>query len=138
MTKPGSGNDSAKLSIQLDPGSALPLYRQIVDQIWVEVVDGSLAAGERMPTLRQLAIALGVHPDTVARAYHELALLGVLRQRRGEGTFVGLQPTERSELDRRRRLEHICVTAVADAKHWGFSPDDMIEIIKELRDQRGS
>lgn len=138
MTKPGSGDDSAKLDIRLDPGSALPLYRQIVDQIWVEVVDGSLAAGERMPTLRQLAIALGVHPDTVARAYHELALLGVVHERRGEGTFVGFQPTQRSELERRRQLEDICITAVADAKRVGFSPDDMIDIIKELRDQRGS
>ncbi len=138
MTRPGPSDDSKKLNIQLDPGSALPLYRQIVDQIWIEVVDGSLAAGERMPTLRQLAIALGVHPDTVARAYHELALLGVLHERRGEGTFVGLQPAKRSELERRRQLEDICVTAVADAKLCGFSADDMIEIIKELRDHRGS
>ena len=138
MTRPGSGDDSRKLNIQLDHGSALPLYRQIVDQIWVEVVDGSLAAGERMPTLRQLAIALGVHPDTIARAYHELELLGVVLSRRGEGTFVGLKPVERSELERRRQLEETCVTAVADAKRIGFSADDMIEIIKELREQRGS
>ncbi|NNG17810.1 MAG: GntR family transcriptional regulator [Gemmatimonadales bacterium] len=138
MTRPGSGDDSKKLNIQLDPGSPLPLYRQIVDQIWVEVVDGSLAAGERMPTLRQLAIALGVHPDTIARAYHELELLGVVLSRRGEGTFVGLKPAERSELERRRQLEEMCVTAVAGAKRIGFSADDMIEIIKELREQRGS
>jgi len=138
VTRPGSGDDSKKLNIRLDPGSALPLYRQIVDQIWVEVVDGSLAAGARMPTLRHLAIALGVHPDTIARAYHELDLLGVLHSRRGEGTFVGLKPAERSELERRRQLEALCVAAVADAKGIGFSADDMLEIIKELRDQRGS
>ena len=138
MTRPGSGDDSKKLNIQLDPGSALPLYRQIVDQIWVEVVDGSLAAGERMPTLRQLAIALGVHPDTIARAYHELELLGVLHSRRSEGTFVGLKPAERSELERRRQLEGLCVTAVTDVRRIGFSADDMIEIIKELRGKRGS
>ena len=64
--------------------------------------------------------------------------MGVLHSRRGEGTFVGLKPAERSELERRRQLEDLCVAAVADAKGIGFSADDMLEIIKELRDQRGS
>jgi DNA-binding transcriptional MocR family regulator len=79
-----------RLALYLDPASDEPLYRQIVNRLWLEVVTGTLETGERLPTVRQLAIDLSLNPNTVARAYNELEALGVLTRKPGQGTFVSL------------------------------------------------
>ena len=123
--------DSFKLT--LDWGSDVPLYRQIVDRVWPEVVQGTLVPGERLPTIRRLAIDLSVHPDTVARAYEELELLGVVIQRPGEGTFVGLKPPDREEFQRRVEFETLCRELASRAQALGFTVDDLIDTLSELR-----
>ncbi len=123
------------LNITLDTGSAAPLYRQIVNRLWLEVVDGTLDPGQRLPTARRLAIDLSVHPDTVARAYKELELLGVVIHRHGEGTFVGLKPTDKQELERRAEFETLCQESVERAKSLGFTLDELIETLGEFRSQ---
>lgn len=119
--------------IRLDPASDAPLYRQIVDQVWVDVASGALETGARLPTVRQLAIDLGVHPDTVARAYNELELLGVILRRGGEGTFVGLKPPLKAEIERRARLDKLCRDVMKQAEEIGFSLDDLIDMLTDMR-----
>ena len=75
--------------------SAVPVYRQIAEQIRERVESGSLTPGDRLPAIRDLAAALGVNRDTVALAYEELAAQGVVESQVGRGTFVrGLRPRE--------------------------------------------
>lgn len=121
------------LQITLDTGSTVPLYRQIVDRVWLEVIDGTLDPGERLPTIRGLAIDLSVHPNTVARAYKELELLGVVIQRSGEGTFVGLKPPDREEFERRATFEGLCRRVVNEARDLGFTLDELIDTLAEFR-----
>ena len=121
------------LQITLDTGSTVPLYRQIADRVWLEVIDGTLDPGERLPTIRGLAIDLSVHPNTVARAYKELELLGVVIQRSGEGTFVGFKPPDREEFERRAAFEGLCRRVVNEARDLGFTLDDLIDTLAELR-----
>lgn len=66
------------------------MSRQIVDCVWLEVVEGTLQTGDQMPTVRQLSIELGLTPRAVDRAYQRLEQLGVLVTHSGEGTFVSL------------------------------------------------
>lgn len=130
-----------RLKLKLDPGRDAPLYRQIVDHVWLDVIEDRLQPGQRLPTVRQLAIALGVHLDTVGRAYRELELLGVVHTRRGEGTFVGLKASQQAELERRRRLEAMCERVVADAREIGCSIQDVMDLLSEIRrsaDKRGT
>lgn len=75
-----------RLELRIDP--TRPLYMQIVEQIERGVLRGLLDAGERLPSVRQLSLALGVNPNTVARAYRELEAAGVIETRAGSGTFV--------------------------------------------------
>ena len=133
MTDGSPSREARKLELRVDAGSEVPLYRQISDFVWVAVADGSFETGDRLPTVRQAAIDLGVHPDTVSRAYKELDLLGVVVRRGAEGTFVGLKPSARNELERRRRLEDICRQAVSEAERAGFSIDDVAETLADLR-----
>ena len=121
------------LDITLDPGSSVPLYRQIVNRLWLEVAEGTLDPGQRLPTTRRLAIDLGVHPDTVARAYKELELLGVVIHRSAEGTFVGLKPADRQEFERRAGFETLCQESLERTKSLGFTLDELIDTLGEFR-----
>ena len=122
-----------RLAIHLDHGSDVPLYRQIVDHVWLGAVEGILEPGERLPTVRQLAIDLSVHPNTVARAYSELTLLGIVSPLRGEGTFVCLTPPDKPELERREQLERLCSELMSRIQALGFSLDELIDTLGELR-----
>ncbi len=74
--------------IRIDLNSAVPAYRQIVDAIRVLLVDRRLAPGESLPSVRRLALELGVHFNTVGEAYRQLADEGWLDLRHGRGATV--------------------------------------------------
>ncbi len=133
MSDPQRARKDQQLAVPLDHGSDSPLYRQIVDHLWPKVVEGVLEPGERLPTVRQWAIDLGVHPDTVVRAYKELELLGVIVRRAGEGTFVGLKPPNRKELERQADLERVCRGMLAEAEALGFTFDELLETLSQLQ-----
>ena len=78
-----------RISLQREPGSERgPVYRQIAEQIRREIETEGLAAGERLPPIRDLARSLKVHRDTVALAYEALASAGMVESTVGRGTFV--------------------------------------------------
>ena len=77
-----------RLRIALDPDSAEPVFAQICSAIRVDVTSGRLAAGGRLPTTRALAAELDVAVNTVAKAYRELELEGVVEGRGRHGTYV--------------------------------------------------
>ena len=74
-----------------------PVYRQIADQIRVQIDAARLTAGSRLPPIRHLARDLGVNRDTVALAYESLAEAGVVESAVGRGTFVAETPDEGRE-----------------------------------------
>src|ERR1051326_1615635 len=75
-------------TIRIDLSSGVPAYRQIVDAIRVLLVEGTLAPGSDLPSVRQLAMELGVHFNTVGEAYRQLAEEGWLDLRHGRGARV--------------------------------------------------
>ena len=72
--------------------------------VLLSIIANSLAAGDRLPTVRQLAVDLSVNPNTVSRAYTELELTGLVETQMGSGTFVGQQEVEGDEIERQRQL----------------------------------
>jgi GntR family transcriptional regulator len=93
---------------QIDRASATPVYVQLQEQVRLLVHRGVLASGDAMPTVRALAVELGINANTVARVYRELQQQGVLRLERGVGTFVA-RPEEASSLsegDYQRIAQH--------------------------------
>lgn len=74
--------------LRIDPGSPTPPFEQLRQQITAQVAAGDLRPGDRLPTVRRLAGDLGIAPNTVARAYRELELEGVVNGRGRAGTFV--------------------------------------------------
>lgn len=76
------------LTLRIDLDSAIPAYRQIVDGLRILLVNGKLAPGSELPSVRKMALDLGVHFNTVAEAYRTLAEEGWLDLRHGRGARV--------------------------------------------------
>jgi len=133
MTDVGPTTLAARLATALDPGAAKPLSSQIVDQIWLEVISGTIDTGERLPTVRQLAVHLGLNPKTVDRAYEQLERLGIVSTRPGEGTFVRLNVPDDDARRRRGELELCGLEAVARAEALGFSVEDLLDLLDDIR-----
>ncbi len=74
--------------LDLDPRSPVPLYQQIVEQVRGLIALGALKAGDRLPTVRELAVQARINRNTAARAIQQLEHEGVVRTRVGQGTFV--------------------------------------------------
>ena len=77
---------------RIDAGSGVPIYRQLVEQVRREVMLGRMAAGDQLPTLREVVDALAINPNTVVKAYAELQHEGLVVRRQGMGTFVASAP----------------------------------------------
>jgi GntR family transcriptional regulator len=77
---------------RIDAGSGVPIYRQLVEQVRREVMLGRMAAGDQLPTLREVVDALAINPNTVVKAYAELEHEGLVVRRQGMGTFVASAP----------------------------------------------
>jgi DNA-binding LacI/PurR family transcriptional regulator len=79
---------SALLGIEIDRSSAVPISRQLEDQLTWLMATGALAAGDRLPSIRRLGMALGIHHHTVRQAYLELDGRGLIAVRRGAAPTV--------------------------------------------------
>ncbi|CAM3961679.1 GntR family transcriptional regulator [Mesobacillus zeae] len=68
--------------------SSKPIYMQIVDRIIIDIVQGKQQPGDKLPSVREMAVQMGVNPNTIQRTYTELERMNVVETRRGQGTFV--------------------------------------------------
>lgn len=123
------------MRIQLDVKSGVPFYRQIIDQVKSAIATGRLEPGDRLPTVRQLAVNLSVNPNTVSRAYTELELTGLVETHMGSGTFVGQKKVEQDEVERRRILDEISQQFLSRASSHGFNLDDILENLEQRKNR---
>ena len=119
----------------IDNQSGVPFYRQIIEQLKFAISRGELAPGDRLPTVRQLAVDLSINPNTVVRAYRQLEIEGVLETQQGSGTFVGSQVPEIDQLERQRMLDQILTDMIARASSYGFTPTDLLDGLRQLKEE---
>ncbi len=123
------------MQFTIDPKSGVPFYRQIIDQIQFAIADERLSCGDRLPTVRQLAVDLKINPNTVARAYQELEIKGVVNTQMGTGTFIGDEKVEIPELERKRKLDQICTELLSRTATYGFTLAEVIAALQERSDR---
>lgn len=127
---------NATVPFRLDPGSGVPLYRQIIDQVVLAVADGRLPSGAQLPTVRQLAVDLAVNLNTVARAYREMEIRGIVETQQGTGTFVASRRAEKRTAERRKALERLVDEFLAQAAARGFALEESAEAVLERTEGR--
>lgn len=103
--------DASLLTIQ--PASAEPIYRQIVEQLRRLIAGGQLPAGERLPSVREVAGFHAINPMTVSRAYSLAESEGLLERLRGKGMAVAAMRNARRSQDQRLALLEPQLTALA-------------------------
>jgi len=123
---------SPSFRFQLDLHSGMPVYRQIIDQVRGGIASGLLAAGDQLPTVRQLAVDLAINPNTVVRAYRELEFGGLIETHQGTGTFISTQKMKRADAERERQLTQIVADCVSRAGAAGFTVDELIDELRGL------
>lgn len=121
------------IRIELDAASGVPFYRQIIDRVRAAIATGELSPGDRLPTVRQLAVDLSINPNTVSRAYTELELTGLVETQMGSGTFVGANPVAPDDVERRSLLDRLCQEFLSRVSAHGFTLDDVLTNLGQRR-----
>jgi GntR family transcriptional regulator len=113
------------LVLRVDPASAEPLFAQLVAAVKRAVATGRLRAGDKLPSVRELAAELTINPNTIAKAYQALESEGVTVSRHGSGTFVADRRVTVRRAEQKRRVREGLDALLADAVHLGLSEDDV-------------
>jgi GntR family transcriptional regulator len=118
-------------TIHPPPESTVPIYDQIVTQVIFCVASGTLQAGELIPSVRELAPQILVHPNTVARAYQELERRGVLVARRGRGMEVTAEAPRLCREARQDIVRARIREALREAVSSALPPEEVRRLVDE-------
>jgi GntR family transcriptional regulator len=108
-----------------------PIYLQIIDRISKEIVRGDLKPGDKLPSVREMAIQSGVNPNTIQRTYSEMERMEIVETRRGQGTFV----TEESRMvvQLRKSMEASVVESfVQSMREIGVTEKEIIQSVEQF------
>ena len=118
--------------LTLNFSSGVPIYRQIVQLLSGKILSGALSPGEKIPSIRDVTAELNVNPNTVAKAYRELELAGLIETRRGMGCFVAERDDARRTLtdeEKRCHLDTLFASLVTSAGMLGISEQDITDYL---------
>lgn len=121
--------------VRVDPLSGVPVYRQIMDQVKLQVASGVLAPGEELPSTRSLSSELGVNPMTVSKAYGLLEQEGILERRPGLPSVVARQPEDQICRRKEEQMLRALTPAVVVARQLGLSTEEALALFRRELDQ---
>lgn len=113
---------------------ALPIYLQVMSSIKRDIVTGELSPGEKLPSVRDMALRYTINPNTAGRVYRELESEGVCFTRRGMGTFV-TEDEDKIEQMKEEMVQELAVQFLEGMKLIGISGEDAVEWIRKLSQQ---
>jgi len=124
--------EDEQMLFYVDPHSGVPIFRQLVDQVKLNIASGVLKPGDELPSIRSLSVPLGVNPMTISKAYNLLVHDEILERRPGKPLVVAdLGQGEIAD----RRLEQLTETlrpAIALVRQLEIDADDAVALYREL------
>jgi GntR family transcriptional regulator len=117
--------------IDVQANSGVPIYDQIVSQVIYAIASGGLQAGSLIPSVRDLAGQLLVHPNTVARAYQELDRHGVVTARRGRGMEITPEAPALCKDRRKEIVRERIRLAIQEAVHSALPTKTIRQLVDE-------
>ena len=109
----------------IDFGSSIPIYAQLIAQVKHAIAAGFLRPGDNLPSLRETSKRLRVNPLTVSKAYRQLEAEGIVVTAHGRGTFVNSRSEDLGAEYRRDALDQAVDRMLVDAYHLGASPEEV-------------
>lgn len=120
-----------EIDLTITPGSGVPIFRQIVDQVRLAAATGAITEGSALPSVRALAERLLINPNTVAKAYAELARERVIQTQQGRGVFIAASRQMYTKTERLRRLAPLLDSLAVEGVSLGFSTPELIEALRQ-------
>jgi len=122
------------MRFSLDMSDGVPIYRQVIRQIEYAVLSGRLKTGDRLPTIRSLAVELKINPNTIAKAYGELEIRGILTTQVGCGTYVSDKKPEAEDEGPQRKIMELVGRFIEDMQDLGVGRKELVGLIAEYKD----
>lgn len=130
------------LNLAISTGSDTPIYKQITDQVRLAVATGRLRVDDQLPSVRALAEELVLNPNTVARAYSDLAREGLVEARSGRGAFIIRKRKVFSREEGRRRLGSLLDSLIGEALAMDLTREELKDVFEkklaQWKDQKGA
>ena len=131
MAKRETARGGDALHVRLDTAGGVPIYLQLIEQIKYHIATGTLKADDELPSVRTLASAQLINPNTVARAYLELEREGVIYKRRGMGTYVAEKGVSMSSEERRHIVCKLMEKALVEGTQLGLDAASLRRVFEE-------
>jgi len=114
----------------LDPVNGAPIYRQIIQQIEYAILSGRMRPGDRLPTIRSLAVELKTNPNTIAKAYNELEIRGILATQVGSGTYISDKKPVIEEDSLNRKIHEVTGRFMQEMRDLGVEKRELLKLIE--------
>lgn len=112
----------------------IPIYQQIMDKIKQQIASGELTAGQKLPSVRDMALEAGVNPNTMQKALAELEREGLLYSQRTAGRFVAEQQEIKKGLQEEMMMEYI-ETFLSNMKKLGYTVEEVVELLQKYEER---
>ena len=120
---------------RIEPGSSLPIYQQLVDQVRQAIASGRLTRGDRLPSLREVASELVINHLTVKQAYTRLEHDGLITTVRGRGTFVNAAASNALRTQVQDGLTQRMAELAASARRAGLTQKQFQQLARQMWNQ---
>jgi len=124
------------IRFSLDQTNGVPIYRQIIQQVEYAVLSGRLESGDKLPTIRALSVQLKTNPNTIAKAYGELEIRGILATQVGSGTYISDKKPEPKDESLERKLKELVSRFVSDMRGLGVEKRELAALIAEYKENQ--
>lgn len=115
--------------IELDYKDRRPIYEQVTEKLASMMMLGVLEENSQLPSVRSMAVALSINPNTIQRAYAELERQGYIYSIKGKGSFV--TDTSKMKQFRQKEAREKVLEAASEATRLGLGQDEIIEAARE-------
>lgn len=117
--------------------SSKPIYEQIAELIKKRIIRGELAAGDKLPSVREMALEVNVNPNTVQRTYRELEMMKIVETKRGQGTFVSKDEKTLATI-RDEMKKEIFENFIKQMLEMGYEKEDIQKELAEYLNKEGA
>jgi len=117
------------ISFSLDQENGAPIYRQIIQQIEYAILSGRMQPGDRLPTIRSLAVELKINPNTIAKAYSELEIRGVVETQVGSGSYISDRKPVLEDDSLNRKIRAVIGRFVQEMRDLGVEKRELVKSV---------
>lgn len=112
-----------------------PIYIQIIEKIKTDILNGSLKQGEKLPSIQEMAVEMAVNQNTVSRVYKECETLGIIKTKRGIGSFV-IDDADVINRLREEKIELLAKTFIGNLNALGCSRSKIHELVERIEEEK--